>query len=274
MSATPLTKADFITSDRFLALAERTPAQIAYMKMDTLHKGHPINWRGQLHQFRPAPCWITGHSDYPLTVAMFERYKTACRVWFSTNVLHDHLAIHAVPLGITNDCADSPIHRIYGNLDIMMEVLQEPRSAPDALQHVYMNFSVGTYPQERQRVWDLFKDMSWVSKGVHAPTLEGRKAFLREIRNHKFVLCPRGNGVDTHRLWETLYMGSIPIVVRHPALRDFADLPVAWINDWTEVTPAWLESEYSRITATAPPFPHEKLRMSYWERKILATASD
>jgi hypothetical protein len=149
-----------------------------------------------------------------------------------------------------------------------LEVLQEPTKPAEEKGLVFMNFSVGTYPEERQRVWDMFKDKHWVLTAPNVVTLEGRKAFLREIRNHKFVLCPRGYGVDTHRLWETLYLGSIPIVVRVPALREFVDLPIAWIDDWTEVTPEWLESEYARITATAPAFPHEKLRMSYWEHKI------
>jgi len=27
-----------------------------------------------------------------------------------------------------------------------------------------------------------------------------------------FVACPRGNGLDTHRFWETLYRGSVPVV--------------------------------------------------------------
>jgi hypothetical protein len=29
---------------------------------------------------------------------------------------------------------------------------------------------------------------------------------------YKFVLAPRGNGVDTHRIWETFYRSSLPIV--------------------------------------------------------------
>jgi hypothetical protein len=199
---------------------------------------------------------------------MYESYKTLYKIWFSTNAIHENPTIYPIPLGLPNDCADTSLHPIYGNQDILLEVLQEPTKPAEEKGLVFMNFSVGTYPEERQRVWDMFKDKHWVLTAPNVVTLEGRKAFLREIRNHKFVLCPRGYGVDTHRLWETLYLGSIPIVVRVPALREFVDLPIAWIDDWTEVTPEWLESEYARITATAPAFPHEKLRMSYWEHKI------
>jgi hypothetical protein len=97
-------------------------------------------------------------------------------------------------------------------------------------------------------------------------TMEGRRQFLRDIRNHTFVVCPRGNGVDTHRLWETLYMGSIPIVQRDIAHRDWEDLPIAWLDDWKEITPQWLDAQEARIQAGT--FPMEKLSARYWIQKI------
>jgi len=36
--------------------------------------------------------------------------------------------------------------------------------------------------------------------------------YYKLLAEFRYVLCPRGNGIDTHRLWETLYSGSIPIV--------------------------------------------------------------
>ena len=35
---------------------------------------------------------------------------------------------------------------------------------------------------------------------------------MNNIGNSKYVLCPRGNGLDTHRFYETILMGAIPIV--------------------------------------------------------------
>jgi len=35
------------------------------------------------------------------------------------------------------------------------------------------------------------------------------------LRRAKFVLCPRGNGIDTHRFWETLVCGAVPVVVEN-----------------------------------------------------------
>ena len=32
------------------------------------------------------------------------------------------------------------------------------------------------------------------------------------LGKYKYVLCPRGNGIDTHRFWETLYKGNLPVI--------------------------------------------------------------
>ena len=36
---------------------------------------------------------------------------------------------------------------------------------------------------------------------------------------YKFVVAPLGNGPDSHRIWETLYAGSIPIIFDIPLLQ-------------------------------------------------------
>lgn len=53
--------------------------------------------------------------------------------------------------------------------------------------------------------------------------------YLYELSRHYFVLCPRGNGIDTHRFWETLYLGGIPMIIntRDTNCKNF----VAYLND-------------------------------------------
>jgi hypothetical protein len=52
--------------------------------------------------------------------------------------------------------------------------------------------------------------------------------------NYAFIACPRGNGLDTHRFWETLYRGSIPVVIRSPWSENWADrgLPLVQVESW------------------------------------------
>ena len=43
--------------------------------------------------------------------------------------------------------------------------------------------------------------------------------YMTEIGKHKFVVCMRGNGLDTHRVCEILLMGSVPVLL-HSGLDD------------------------------------------------------
>jgi hypothetical protein len=112
----------------------------------------------------------------------------------------------------------------------------------------------------------MFQDKPWVTTGTHIPTLEGRYDFLTKLRNHTFTICPRGNGVDTHRLWETLYMGGIPIVRWDIVHADWVDLPILFIDDWHEVTYDFLQKEEKRIRSSS--WAWEKLDVEYWIDRI------
>ena len=144
----------------------------------------------------------------------------------------------------------------------MIEVMNETKNDKNL---VYMNFNVNTHP-ERHEVLKMFQNKHWVTQGIIENTIQGRTRFLREIRNHTFVLCPRGNGIDTHRLWETLYMGSIPIVKRDVVNHEFQDLPICFISEWNEVNIQFLEKEKVRIHSTQ--WSLDKLKVSYWINKM------
>ncbi len=52
----------------------------------------------------------------------------------------------------------------------------------------------------------------------------------------KFIAAPRGNGIDTHRFWETLYRGGIPIVKSSPWIVQIKKLniPVIEVESWLQ----------------------------------------
>lgn len=255
---TMIRKEDIITTDGYLRAFPND-----YFKVDVIVSRSSIHWRGRLHHPPTVrrTILITGHGDMGITDNLVRAYSP--KLWWTTNKETTDPRVHSLPLGITNDCLDTPIHPIFGNLDIMVDGMGTPRHIKN---RVYMNFNTHTYPVEREGVYTYFKNKEWVTCGTIVNTLEGRKAFLNDIRNHEFVLCPRGGGVDTHRLWETLYMGSIPIVRRDIAIQDFSDLPICFIDDWDQVTPDFLDSELKRIKNGV--FNMDKLKISYWIQSI------
>jgi len=62
------------------------------------------------------------------------------------------------------------------------------------------------------------------------------------FRHRRFVACPAGTGVDTHRFWEALYMESVPIVLRGQLSSLYENVPVIQLNSWSELTQSLIDS--------------------------------
>lgn len=52
--------------------------------------------------------------------------------------------------------------------------------------------------------------------------------------SYAVIACPRGNGLDTHRFWEALYRGSVPLVKESPWSNYWSrkGVPMIEIADW------------------------------------------
>lgn len=98
---------------------------------------------------------------------------------------------------------------------------------------MYFRFSVSSNEAIRSKIY-----VSLVNNGFHENKRRDWADYIRELSQHKFCASPPGNGVDTHRMWECLYLGVIPIVLKDPILLHwFRDLPIMWIDSFDEITP-------------------------------------
>jgi len=98
-------------------------------------------------------------------------------------------------------------------------------------------------------------------------------SYIINIASHKFVICPDGNGCDSHRIWETLYMRNIPIVIRHTFLEEFAKyLPILIVDNWNEITEEFLNEQYEIFSKRT--YNYDLLNFSYWEDKLNHTISE
>lgn len=82
------------------------------------------------------------------------------------------------------------------------------------------------------------------------------------LRNAKTVVCPPGNGYDTHRHWETLYMGAWGIVENNEHTKTllawYPSLPFITINDAKDLKDIVIPS------GSPSPF-HPMLLREYWK---------
>lgn len=93
-------------------------------------------------------------------------------------------------------------------------------------------FSVHTNKSERERAMSFAKkiDGAFILDKPVTP-----RRYRELISQSVYVLSPPGNGIDCHRTWEALFLGSIPVVRREfwPFLH--LDLNVVALNDWQDL---------------------------------------
>lgn len=204
---------------------------------------------------------ITHNSDLDATLG-YEKHLNDEKLiaWFAQNThIANHSKVIAIPIGIANRYWE------HGNIEEFNKVSKSDSSSRTNL--VYINFSVGTHPK-RQTVFDILQKKNFISlspvKNLHN--------YLKDLRNSKFVACPRGNGLDTHRTWETLLMGSIPIVESSSLNSLYTELPVLVINNWDDLTKNFLENKYMEFSLNK--LNTGKMYASYWLDLIKRVRND
>lgn len=177
--------------------------------------------------------------------------------WFSQNVNCNSKKIESLPIGLEN----SKWFRHLNKKEKMVKKLSEDKNIKNLL---YINHNPNTYPKDRIEPYNIFNN-TWttVQNGHNGQNFD---VYLDNIYNHKFVLSPRGNGIDTHRKWEALYLKTIPIEKRNINNTFYDDLPICFVDDWKEITEDFLNEEYERINKLE--WNLDKLNMSYWKNRI------
>ncbi len=81
---------------------------------------------------------------------------------------------------------------------------------------IYINLNASTH-ELRGRVLNVLSNGNWELIKTPKPY----KEYLIDLSQHRFALCVRGNGLDTHRFWECLYLRVVPVIVYDKSLDNF-----------------------------------------------------
>lgn len=174
--------------------------------------------------------------------------------WFTENLEGPpHPKLHIIPIGIANR------YWGHGNPETLQKVIDKKISKQHLL---YFNLTIQNYYPER---WEVFQLLGR-SPFCYRTNKKRFDYYLEDVASSTFVLSPRGNGLDTHRLWESLYLGSYPIVKTSSLDPVYEGLPVVVINDWKEVTEEFLHQKYEEMRHKSYHF--EKLNIDYWKKLI------
>lgn len=202
---------------------------------------------------------VSHQSDYPIGPMLWDHKPKCVKKWFAQNADFRRPDLIPIPIGIPNHNGPSAASSQYIDLDFIEKELP---IRCEKQNKIYVNFN-NTHPNR-------FNVRAKLKNCEHAFFSGGNLSsadYHREMAQYMFVASPRGNGIDCHRTWEALLVGSIPIVERHFMYDSYAGLPIIQIDSWDEV----LEKDFlqkAAVSICGKPIVLDQLQMSYWKNKI------
>lgn len=132
---------------------------------------------------------------------------------------------------------------------------------------ILSSFSPHTNMEKRNELSEISK----IIKFVDVKILGNHIDYLRELAKYKFNFCPEGNGIDTHRLWESLIVKTMPITLKSNLNLEYKKLgiPILLLNTWSDIftyTEDDLEAIYKK-EFNSENF-QDLLMFEYWKNKI------
>jgi hypothetical protein len=143
---------------------------------------------------------ILGNTDREWSEFNLNLPSSVRRVYLQNSLIPDDSRFRTLPIGIEN------LHHGKNGLPHLFN----SRLVSKTKRRLLLVGPFGdTHPVRRQineTDYSNYEEITHFSRRMSSIEVAVRSA------GYKFIAAPRGNGIDTHRFWETLYRGSIPVV--------------------------------------------------------------
>lgn len=213
---------------------------------------------------------ISGNSDREINDTIIGCAPKNIKYWLTQNANSEKIL--GIPIGLENqiEC------KLKGHgvawkhaIEKHKYISNQPCIAPE--EDVYANFSISTNFNQRNAISKLCQSIDYITCDIfdHHAGANSRSFYnyISQIKNHHMTICPPGNGIDCHRMWEVLYLNRVPIVQQSTVMNHFSDLPILYIQDWNQLNDKeYIFSEYNRVKNNNK----QKLQFKYWESLVLS----
>ena len=208
--------------------------------------------------------------------------KKVLSIFSQNNVLENHPKIKHLPIGIDYHtlyyyngfhewsetiCPINPLVQESELIDISKKLRPIKNTNSLALTNFHLAIEgVQRRYNIRNPIYNILKNkdcITWLPK-------MSRDKFWKSLDENMFVICPFGNGLDTHRVWEVICLGRVPIIEKSPLNIVYEGLPYVEIDKWDKINNEWLENQYKIILDNIEKniYDFERIKLSYWKHKI------
>jgi hypothetical protein len=224
---------------------------------------------------------VSGDSDINVPLEILNNYEFNILInsnnlikWFIQNTqIQNNKKIIQLPIGLDyHTISNNPSHfwksDNEGHLpkeqeEILVNIRNTSLKFFDRIPKIYVNFTISNDRfNQRKNCLKIIPNNLLIKNESNIKRTET----WNNIIKYSFVLSPFGNGMDCHRTWETLCLGSIPIIKAPNFKKLFEDLPVLIVDDWSEINQEVLINTIDKFKEKT--FNYDKLTLKYWIKQI------
>lgn len=186
--------------------------------------------------------------------------ELGCLHIFSQNCTINNDFFTPIPLGLEN--RHFFVHSSPSNSISLLSSYIEQQNIRKRDQSLFASFSLITNKTERKEclLYSMQNQLTRLNMTFDPSISSSQQYFYQQLITSKYSICPWGNGIDTHRFWQSLYLGCIPITRKHRALETFYSIGGVFLDSWKQLESINMNATYQ--------IDYEKLYFPYWQRKI------
>ena len=214
-------------------------------------------FKNKLNLFKNPFILVSHNSD--VNIIDNDDYKYICNhpkiiKWYTQNLLMEHYKVELLPIGIANPEWE------HGNVNLL---LQAYNNSHNKTNNIYFYCNINNNYNKRK---ECYLKLNFIPKAYLKPVAE----YFNYLATFRFAICPEGNGVDTHRLWECFYLRVVPIVLDNlfiKKVKETYNLPMVILNDWNDLRELYQFLNYDNYESLFSNLM--KLDLNYLKQNIL-----
>jgi hypothetical protein len=232
---------------------------------------------------------LTGSADYTLPNQTDKRYRKFSFVekqffykvlnderithWFAENHDETFEKMSTLPIGINSKtCGYFSPDDVWRFTETSRPIFQRPLCmiCADILRE-------GAQWEDRAKVANL-SQTAWKEFSIYLYDKNLKyDEWLRFVGKYPFLICVHGGGLDpSPKAWEAIAVGTIPIIKHSPLDDAYAQLPVAFVDEWDEGAIShrklekWLVElgPFYKIGSKEREAVLERLTVNYWWKQV------
>jgi hypothetical protein len=193
--------------------------------------------------------------------------------WYSQNCIAKHSKLTQIPIGMDYHTMSVRDHEWGPKTDpldqerILFTIKQSAKPVEKRIVKAYANFH---FLMNTKYAYDRKDAINKIPKSsvFYEPTKVKRLNTWKTQSEYAFVISPHGNGLDCHRTWEAMALGTIPIIKSSPLDSLFEGLPVWIVKDWNQVNELSMLKARMELKDRFNETNLEKMQLKYWFKKI------